>query len=92
MSENKTQDESMAFGIFSGARITPPGTKEFFGYLYGAAPTEKCDMYLHPDPRIAEYRELLRQAAIACECVPKGVRNGDHISLPGRIRVALEKP
>ena len=49
-------------------------------------------LYLCPDPRVAKYRKLLRQAAVACECVPKGVRNGDHISLPGRIRVALEKP
>lgn len=48
-------------------------------------------MLRRPDPRIAEYRELLRQAATACECVPKGVRNGDHISLPGRIRATLEK-
>ena len=42
--------------------------------------------------RELRYEQLLRQAATACECVPKGVRNGDHISLPGRIRAALEKP
>ena len=59
--------QPVAFGKFVGLRHLPEGTKEFFGYLYGDAPKDKCDLYLHPDPRIAEYRKLLRESLSALD-------------------------
>ena len=44
------------FGKFIGIRLTPPGTAEFSGYLYGTtAPAENVDLYTAD-----QVRELLR--------------------------------
>lgn len=32
-------------GLFVGVRLTPPNTKEFFGYLNGEPPADKCNLY-----------------------------------------------
>ena len=39
--------------------------------------------------RELRYEALLRRAQLACRMVPVGVRNGEHISLPGHIEAAL---
>lgn len=41
--------------------------------------------------RELQYEALLKRAAAACRMVPVGVRNGEHISLPRQIELALMK-
>ena len=93
------ESEPVAFGLFVGLRHMPAGTTEFYGYLYGDAPNDKCDLYLRPDPRIAEYRELLLDAEqglrvlktmLKIEHLPGGAAAAEQ--LIERIRAALEKP
>ena len=50
-----------AFGLFVGSRLTPPGTTEFFGYLYGTTAGEKCDLFTADQMR--EYARLAIEAA-----------------------------
>lgn len=79
------EPQPVAFGKFVGLRHLPEGTKEFFGYLYGDAPTDKCDLYLHPDQRIAELEGLLAETISTTS-------RGNDATLEARIRAALEKP
>ena len=41
--------------------------------------------------REIRYEKLLLRAINACEAVPFGIRNGEHISLPRQILIAMGK-